>query len=272
MTQTASTRKPIVDWLTVIAIAAITVSLNVAFHEGIHAIACTALGGDLQEYSALHVACENTEVWRAKVEAGSASIANLILGTMLWLGLRNARKQSSAFQFFLWLFMLMNWLAGAGYWMFSGVANIGDWAVVIEGWEPHGLWRVVMTIVGTAVFAFCIWLALRELGQIIGGEAPEQIQRASRLGLLSYFTAAVVVALAGSFNPYGFFGLPSMAGIFAILGAQSPLLWMMQWFRAKQFVKAAKEPLEIARNWTVIAGAVITVFVYAVVLGRTLYF
>lgn len=272
MSQTTATNQPVLDWLTVVAIAAIATSLNVAFHEGVHALTCIGVGGDLQEYSALHVACDTLQVWQGKLVAGSASIANLILGTICWLLLSRLRQASSSMRFFLWLFMLMNWLYGAGYWLFSGIANIGDWAVVIEGWEPHWLWRLGMLLLGGSLFILFVWLALHQLGKFIGGTPPEQIKRASKLGFLAYFTAGLIALLAGLFNPHGLSGLPAVAGLAASLGALSPLLWMMQWFQAKSFPKAAGPPLEIQRNWSLIALAAVTAFIYVVVLGRTLYF
>jgi hypothetical protein len=46
--------------------------------------------------------------------------------------------------------MMMNWFYGAGYFIFSGLSNVGDWAVVINGWDPNWLWRGLMPIVGTS--------------------------------------------------------------------------------------------------------------------------
>ena len=265
-------RSPALDWLTVVAIAAIAISLNVAFHEGIHALACVLVGGDLQEYSALHVSCEHGAAAASKIVSGSASLANLLLGTLCWLMLPRVRGQSSELQFFVWLFMLMNWLYGAGYWMLSGAFNIGDWAGVIAGLEPHWLWRGLMLLAGSGLFIFFVWLALRELGKIIGGAAQEQIGRAARLGLWAYLASALTIIAAGIFNPYGILGLPAVAGISAALGALSPLLWMMQWLRAGQFVKPAGPPLEIQRNWRLVAFAGLTLFLYAFILGRSVYF
>jgi hypothetical protein len=272
MAQSSPNRSPIVDWLTVVAIAAIAISINVSFHEGVHALTCVAAGGDLREYSALHVDCRTTAPWQDKVVAGSASIANILAGTCLWLVLRRWGNLSPRPQFFCWLLMLMNWLYGAGYWMFSGVANIGDWATVIEGWGPHWLWRLAMAIVGTLFFLLFIWLGLRQFGRMVGGDASEQIGRANKLSLLSYATAAVVVLLAGVFFPYGLLSLPVTAGFLAVVGGLSPLAWMMQWFRARSFAKVDKAPLEIHRSWLWIAVAAVVVFLYAFVLGRTLYF
>ncbi|MCW5875710.1 MAG: hypothetical protein KIS85_02400 [Anaerolineales bacterium] len=258
------------DWLTVFAIAAVAISLNVFFHESVHAVTCVALGGDLRELTALHVDCDPGGDWQTQVVAGSAAIANLALGLVCWRWL--PRAAGAAQRFFLWLFMLMNWLYGAGYLMFSGVANIGDWAVVIAGWEPHWLWRVLMALVGTGLFIWAVWTALQELGKYIGGREPELIGRAVKLGLVAYLASAVVVLLAGWFNPYGLLGQPAVAGFIAVLGALSPLLWMMQWFRSGAFAKLAGPALQIPRSWGWIALGGLAIVVYAVVLGSGLRF
>lgn len=272
MIPTGPTRSPTLDWLMVVAIAAIAISLTVAFHEGVHALACVAAGGDLLEYSALHVDCTTSAAWQTRMVAGSASVANLILGTLIWLLLSRRPPVSAEARFSLWLLMLMNWLYGTGYWMFSGAANIGDWAAVIAGLEPHWLWRLVMFTAGTTLFVFFVWLALRELGRFFGGRTPDEIRPAVRLGLAAYFTAGLVVLLAGLFNPRGLLGGPAVYGLIAALGALSPLLWMMLWFRADSFPKLAAPPLVIERRWSLIAFAGLAVFLYVVVLGRSLTF
>jgi len=272
MNQAIPSRKPVIHWLTVVAIATIAISFNLAFHEGVHALTCPAVGGNLQEYSALYVECRSSTVIQEKLVAGSAPLFNLLLGLVLWLIVRNPKQRPSEIQFFLWLFMLMNLLYGAGYWIFSGIAGVGDLAVVISDWEPGWLWRVLTTVLGTGLFMFFVWASLNELGKFIGGEMPEQIGRASKLSLLSYFTSLGVVLVAGVFCPAGFLALPVTAGIFAVTGGLSPLLWMMQWFRAKSFVKLVKEPLEIHRSWPWIIAGFIVFLVYVLVLGRTLYF
>ena len=156
--------------------------------------------------------------------------------------------------------------------MFSGITNIGDWAVVINGWEPSWLWRVLMTILGMLLFVTFIRLALGEFGKMIGGETDEQIVCANKLCIVSYITAFVVVLLAGFFCPFGVISLPVTAGLFAVLGALSPLLFMMRWFRSEHFVKLARESIEIQRKWQWLVASCIVVFTYIFILGRTLYF
>lgn len=261
-----------VDWLTTVAIAAIAISIVVAFHEGVHALTCVAGGGQLLEYSALHVECTPVSEGHLKFVSGSASIANFILGALSLILLRRTRHRSTELQFFLWLFMLLNWLNGAGYWMVSGIFGFGDWATVIAGWEPNWLWRVLMAVVGTALYIFLIWFALGELGKIIGGTPDERIGRAVRLGLVSYITVVLVAVSAGLLNPYGLTGDPTIGALAAAVFGMSPLLWMMQWFRADSFAKLPGRPLEVHRRWTWVAAAVLVTSVYVFVLGPTLYF
>ena len=272
MSQTTQTRNPLIDWMTVVAIAAIAISLNVAAHEGVHALACLSVGGNLQEYSALYESCDGLATSQAKIVAGSAPTYNLIAGAILWIALRKIIETSSETWYFLWLFMLMNWYYGAGYFIFSGMSNVGDWAVVINGWEPAWFWRLLITIVGALLYIIFTRLALQEFGKYVGGEADEQYRRANKLWILSYITALVVILIAGVFCPYGFLSLPVTAGLFGVAGALSPLLWMVRWFRTERFEKLENEPLKIRRKWHWIVAAIIVVFVYAYVLGQTLYF
>lgn len=265
-------RKPVVDWLTVIAIAAISISVTVGFHEGIHALTCIAVGGDLLEYSALYESCNSHTETQAKLVAGSAPTFNIIAGVIVWIILRNSEKQSSETKFFLWILMLMNWCYGAGYFIFSGITNIGDWAVVINDWDLQWIWRTLMMIVGTILYMVFIRLSLQELGKMIGGHADEQIHRANKLCTLTYITSFVVVLIAGFFCPYGLLSLPVTAGIFAALGALSPFIWMMRWFQTRSFEKLEKEPMEIHRKWHWLIASALVVFSYVFILGRTINF
>ena len=272
MPQANSVRKPVIDWLTVIGIAALAISFTVAFHEGVHALACLAVGGDLQGYSALYASCDTSTELQAKIVAASAPVYNLLAGLLAWLLFRHSRHRSSETQFFLWLFMLMNWFYGAGYFAFSGITNVGDWSVVIDGWQPTWLWRVLMTLVGILLFMFFVRQGLKEFGKVVCENADEQFHCVNRLCIMSYFTSFLVILFAGFFCPYGLTSLPVTAGLFAVAGALSPFLLMMRWFRTKRFVKLAKEPLEIHRKWSWIVTSLVVVFGYVFILGRTLYF
>lgn len=268
----SNTSKLTIDWLTTIAIAAFVYSLMIFLHEGTHALTCPIVGQPIKEFGALYVDCGEGASQPLKIVAASAPLMNLILGFLALGLLRRSANRAPEWRWLIWLFMLMNFLTGAGYFMFSGIANIGDLAVVITGWEPAWLWRTSMALIGSIAFMGVVWLALKELGRMIGGREPELYQRAVKLGLTSYATAIAVVILTGLFNPHGFMSLPVTAGLAAALGAMSPLIWMMFWFRAPMFSKLPGEPLTISRRWGLIAGAFIWVTIYIVILGRTIYF
>jgi hypothetical protein len=251
-------------WPTVAAAAGLAAVLNVLFHEGMHALVAMSVGAQVRQFSSLFVDAVTTAPWQARIIAGSASVANLWAGTVLWLVLRGARNGSVTGRWFLWLLMLMNWLYGAGYWMFSGAAGVGDWADVIQGWPGADAWRIGMFVAGSVLFMVFVWQALREFGRIA---AP-----AAGPAAVSWITAAAVVAGAGAFCPYGWASTPVTAGLAASLGALSPLLWMMSWMRARMFVKVATEPLVIRRSWPLVGVAAAAVIVFCVVLGRSITF
>lgn len=270
--EATATREPVTDWLTVGAIAAIAISLNVALHEGVHALTCLAVGGRLHAYSALYSSCASATPLQEKIVAGSAPTFNLIAAALLWTVLRHSKRAPSAGRFFLWLLMLMNGFYGAGYLIFSGIANIGDWSVVLEGWEPSGLWRVLLALTGVLLFAVIIRLTLQELRSMLGGGSQAALRRATQLCAVAYGVSVAVVLLAGLFCPEGLLSLPVTAGVAAVTGALSPLLWMPRWLPAAGPAESTGAPLEIRRQsrWLIAAG--ITVFAYTCLLGRTLVF
>jgi hypothetical protein len=272
MSPERSSPKPVIDWLTLASIAAIAISLTVAFHEGVHALTCISVGGRLLEYSALYEDCANSTILQGKIIAGSAPTFNLLAGLLLWIILPRLNKPAPETWYFLWLLMLMNWCYGAGYLILSGVTNIGDWAVVFEGFEPAWLWRLSLGVLGVALFIILLRLSLKEFGGKLGGDPEEQIQRANKIFVISYVTSFLVVLGAGFFCPYGLVSLPVTAGLAAVLGALSPLVWMVRWFRTEHFEKPARDALEIHRKWGWLVAALIVVFGYIYILGQTLYF
>ena len=272
MTTTTQKQTPPINIPTVIAIGALVMSLNVAIHEGIHALACLAVGADLSVYTALSVECSGGTTAGSKFVSLSAPLANLIIGAAVYWLLRRSTGASDEVWYTGWLFMLVNWLAGAGYLLFSGVAGVGDIAAVLEGWQPAWLWRGLTLLGGAVLYLGVIAVALRLFGTRVGGTDDERISRAQKLAVWSYVGVVIPVVLASLFHPAGFTGLPAVAGMAAAVLGQSPLLWMMQWFRAKSFPKRNGVPLQIRPNGAIPAAAIIVAFLYGVGWGRGIFF
>lgn len=74
--------------------------------------------------------------------------------------MRDSRKLKPEIWFFLRFFMLANGITGAFNFITAGLANIGDIAIVMNGWEPNWLWRVLVAIIGYFLLTVFIWLAL----------------------------------------------------------------------------------------------------------------
>jgi hypothetical protein len=161
------------------------ISLNVGAHEAVHAVTCVLVGGELLELAALYARCQTHALVQAKIVDGAAPLFNLLVGTLIWLVLPRVPRSRPHLNLFLWLLMVMNWLYGAPYLMVSGVANLGDFATVIRGYEPHGLWRVGLTLAGSALFMGAVWLSLRRLGQFVGGQGSAQFRLANAVSLLA---------------------------------------------------------------------------------------
>lgn len=261
------------DWLTIVAIAGLAVMLTIWFHESTHALTCILVGGQVREYSALYVLCETASSWQLKVTDASASLANLALAVLLIFPFHQSIvKKSGTEKLLLWLLITLNLLWGAGYWIFSGFAGIGDWANVIAGWEPVWLWRIMMVGLGSGTFIFAIWYALTLLGRIIGGATPAHYSFATRICLLVYFSALGIVLLTGIMNPLGMLSLPVTANLMGVSGAFSPLLWMTQWFKSDMFPKTPGDTLSIPRHWPLIVLSLGSFLIFAFVLGRTITF
>ena len=69
--------------------------------------------------------------------------------------------------FFLWLFATINLLAAAGYPLYSGLANIGDWANIVRGLKPAWLSHVGLAAIGALSYWFATRWAIDRLGRCL---------------------------------------------------------------------------------------------------------
>jgi len=162
--------------------------------------------------------------------------------------------------------MAVNLLSGGGYFLYSGVANIGDWADFTAGLNPAWAWRVGLVIVGAVVYTAFIWISLRELLPFLGPRTPQRWRHARRLTVVAYLAGGVLSCIAGLFNPVGMV-LVAISAAAASLGGTSGLAWMWQFVRDPQFPASEIEfgPLTRSRTW-IVSGAIVAA-VFIAVLG-----
>jgi hypothetical protein len=116
---------------------------------------CAATGAQALALSTVHFDCSAD----TRLVAAGGTLANLIFGVLFWVTAR-AVKQISSLRYFFWLLMTFNLLDAGGYFLFSGIGNIGDWAAVVAGWQPAWAWRVGLTVVGALPISYCLCLCV----------------------------------------------------------------------------------------------------------------
>ncbi len=259
------------DLLTVTAIALVAYAASNFLHEAVgHGGACVALGGKPIALSSVHFYCgdEAISALARRGVAAAGTIVNFIAGAIgffVFKATNPARKPHMAY--FLWLFTTLNLLMGAGYFLFSGVGNIGDWAVVASGAVSPLIWRPAMTVFGGALY----FLFARRSGQWLGalvGSDDLSMRRSRLLSVPAYIAGGLLFCLSGLFNPVGPV-LIAISAAAASFGGASGLLWLTQFTRGS---KRSAEPAELERSYAwIIAGCIVSL-IFVAILGPSVHF
>ena len=201
--------------------------------------------------------------------AGAGSIANFLAGALALVAFKAVNplhKPRAAY--FLWLFATLNLFTGAGYFLFSGMAAIGDWDDVARGAMPPLLWRPAMAVCGATLYFLLARHSAQRLRSLTGaGEFA--LSRSRRLTLPAYFAGGLLYCLAGLFNPVG----PVLIAISAAassFGGASGLLWLPAFLRPGERVEPPAPPLDRSYAW-IVAGCVVSL-VFVAILGPGLHF
>lgn len=251
--------------MTVAAIAVIAYAFANVLHEGLgHGGACLVTGCTPKVLSSMHFDGDTAGLSRAAtnfIQAGG-TLANLLAAVLSFAWFRRDRAASVHTRYFAWLFGTVNLLHAAGYLLFSGVGNIGDWAEIVRGLQPAWAWRTSMAVLGGTTYWFSVRYALVTMGPFIGGERPERYRSGLTLMLVPYVTGAALYLVAGMFNPVGLV-LVAISAVAASLGGTSGLAWGPQYLRGNIIPRASVSPAAIPRStgWIVAAAGIALVFI-----------
>lgn len=241
---------------TMIAVAIVAAVITDVIHEGLgHGGMCVAIGGKPLVISTVHFDCGGENRW---VAAGG-TLANLFFGGLFW-AIGRAVRRSPSWRYFFWLLMTFNLFDAGGYFLFSGVGNFGDWALVVADWRPAWAWRAGLIGLGAVTyFLLFVPLSLQELRPLLGGPAENRWRQARQLCLVPYLTTGILSCIAGALNPVGPL-LILLSAAAASFGGKSGLAWM--WTLLKRDRAAAVQlPLPpIQRSlWWIIAAIVVAI-------------
>ncbi|HVA64701.1 MAG TPA: hypothetical protein VNF74_13325 [Terriglobales bacterium] len=249
------------DWGTLAAIALVAGALTTLLHEGVgHGGACWLSGGHNLVVSSVNEECSVANPW---ISAAGTLVNFAAGGVFFGLG-RRARHPH--LRYFLWLAMVFNLLSAAGYWLFSGVLGVGDWADLLAGLQPAWLWRTGMALGGAAVYVVLVRLVAWELKPLLPRDTQGRVARARRLMLVPYFAHGVLSCIAGLFNPVGAVLIAESAAA-ASFGGASGLCWGWQFVRQGYFAQPGRELGPLTRNWGWIAAGVVAAGLFIGVLG-----
>jgi len=221
-----------------------------------HGIAC-ALSANVRAISISTVALQTDSSSRMVAVAGT--IANVVVGVLALLSFRR-RRGFGPMSFFLWLFAALNFLNATGYLLFSSVLDLGDWAVVIAGFDPHWAWRVLLGAVGLASYVGVIRLMATQMvervddGGLARGELP-------RLVILAYVAGGLLLVAGSALNPVGP-QLILLSGVSSGFGAMAGLTVIPALVERRTTASASAGPsLPFSLGWVGCAWLVALVFV-----------
>lgn len=256
------------DLATVAAVAAVVDVSATLIHEGLgHGGACLLMGCTPRLLTSMQFQGDEQLLssFAVRVVAAAGSVANAAAGMLAIMLLRRNREGPGTGWFFLWLFATVNLLQAAGYPLYSGVGNIGDWAVVVAQLRPVWLWRILLTVVGASAYWAVTRWAMGRLGQRLSASSPPgRVAEAYRYTLVPYVTGGLLSVAAGLLDPGGLV-LVLISGIAASLGGTSALAWGPQLLHDPQLGMPTDTQLRVTRDvrWIVVAALVAIAFVLA---------
>jgi hypothetical protein len=259
---------PAVDPLTIAAIGLMVAALADLIHEGLgHGGACLLVGGKPTFLTSMNFDWDNSGLprWAVRGVAAGGTIANLLAAALALIALR--RPPSAVhLHYFLWLFAAVNLYVGTGYFFYSGVSNIGDWANFIAGLPAYWVWRILLVLLGAASYFFSVRLMLAKVAPLTGGDPARRYARANLLMLIPYGVGAIMSVIAGALNPQAK-ALILISAVAASLGGTSGLAWGPQLLRDPHWLASSSPPAEIPRHWAWILAGLLLAIAFVLILG-----
>jgi hypothetical protein len=259
---------PIDRW-TVVAIAIVVYGLANVVHEGLgHGGTCIILGGKPQLWNAVYFESDTgglgdtAERW---IAAGG-TLSNFLVAALAALAIGSRAVRSAAGRYFLALLLAVNLLQATGYWLFSGVGGIGDWARVVSGWPHQGLWRLALAAAGAIGYWLSIRISLRALEPFLGS-GPDREARGRALTVPAYLAGGLLYVAAGIFNPLGW-KLVLISAVAASFGGTSAFAWMASLLAQRRLFPPSGAPARgIPRSLGWIVAAALVAALFIAVLG-----
>jgi hypothetical protein len=197
----------------------------------------------------------------------AGTLVNLVFGLLGLVVLRSMRGAGIPMRLFVWTLTAFNLLLGTGYFLFSGIGGIGDWADWMKGLSPMWAWRVGCALLGLVSYGLSAWLLARELARIAGINRDRDNQaRLRRMTWTIYFAGGLTACAAGVWNPMGW-RLVLISAAASSFGGASALLWIPSIApRCDQDAVAVTNVMSRQLVWCISAAVLLAAYVWF--LGR----
>lgn len=244
------------DIPTICAISVLACMLSTMLHEG--------LGHAAVAIATLHASGTLTSLaWSSVQESrlvdAGGTLVNLASALVFWLLLRAGRNASPTLRFFFLITMSFNLLTGTGYFFYSGVSNFGDWAQVIQGLQPHWLWRGGLIVFGIVSYYGAILVIGSSIVRHMG-VPMSNVRRFRRMTWIPYFSAIVIDGVAGLLNPFGM-RYVFLSALAATAGGQCGLLWLRYYIPRSIQPGPNNQPIARSYAWIIVAIVCAAVFI-----------
>jgi hypothetical protein len=262
----SASAQPDDDVATICAISLLAAMLANVVHEGLGHAATALLTGTRSGVLTTVAWSSNFD---SRLVAAAGTLANLMAGMVLWAALRRATRATVRLRFFLLTSLAFNLFAGTGYFFFSGVTDFGDWAVVIAGLHAHWLWRSLLVVVGIGAYYSAVLAVGIGLVRYVGAPRNDA-RRLTKLTLIPYLAATLLVCAGGLLNPLGI-QLVWQSALPGTAGADCGLLWLRYYIPRGTVPERGSDRIGRSHIWIVVAIALSIVFVFVLGRGITLH-
>ncbi len=257
-----------IDRWTLIGLVLLLLPLLTMAHELLgHALVCVASGHVPSELGAYYVECPAAGPWSRRIVAMAGTGVDVVLTLLALVVWRRVKRPLP--RLLWWIVFTVKGMVAAGYWMFSGVTNLGDWGPAAGGGIGPLPWpwllRGVLFAVGLVVYVAVVRQAMRMMVAMLGGgESAARTQR--QVAMTVYLVGGVCALLVSLFNPQGI-AITLMSAIASSFGGTAGL-FNVAWHRPnfeppRNFV--------IGRHYAFMLVGVLVTLVFAAELGPTIY-
>lgn len=263
----SASEKTSIDPVTVIALILILGPLMTMAHElGGHALTCIATGHHPTALGAYYVDCSADTGWSRRLVAMAGTGMDVVVALIAWVTWRHMRRPVTRLA--AWTVMVFKAMTAAGYWCFSGIIGIGDWAPGENGgmgvMSYPWLWRGMLAVVGIGIYIAIVRAAMRSIDAMLGGgEVAQHVRK--RTVLLLYIVNGAAAVVVGAFNPQGFW-IILVSAIASSFGGTAGLFNVA--FRDVQ--PGPAKAFHVKRSYALLAAGVIITLAFAYVLGPTI--